>query len=276
MKAPLDFVCIGPQRTATSWLHFVLQQHPDAIFPFGVKETMFFDQRYDKGLSWYDWHFADGEGFLRGEIAPTYFDSVQACQRLAKHCPRLRIIVLVRNPVERTHSLYRHNVSKGRVRGDFSEALIMDPLLVSSGRYAVHCQRWEAAFSPDQVLYVLQEEISIIPQAVLDRICKHIGLGSFQFSGDIKEVVNSATAPRNATLALIFSRAATLLFSMRLYRFVHWAKKGGLKNIYRGGRAIPPMNSDCYQSLLGEFASDIEWLERKTGWDLSAWRKIPK
>ena len=71
----LDFVGIGPQRTASTWLNEMLLRHPSIALPTGVKETKFFDDRFHKGFAWYATHFADPDpSQVRGEIAPTYFD----------------------------------------------------------------------------------------------------------------------------------------------------------------------------------------------------------
>ena len=139
----LNFVCVGPQRTGSTWLHQHLTQHPAICFPQDVKETMFFDRYYEKGLSWYTAHFTHrGEKQLCGEIAPTYFDVDVVPTRLHQLNPECRIIINLRNPVSRTLSLYRHHLSKGRVRGSFEEAVLQMPRIIDSGKYALHIPRW--------------------------------------------------------------------------------------------------------------------------------------
>jgi len=269
----LQFCCLGPQRTATSWLHEVVSHHPQACLPRGVKETMFFDRRSQKGLDWYRWHFDHAQaGQVLGEVAPTYFDSRDACNRLKCVAPDVKLIVLVRNPVERLFSLYRHHLSKGRIRVTFEEALDSDPWLISSGRYSVHAAYWESVFSSGQFLYILQDDIQCSPQAVVDRFCDFVGIGRFELPDVGYERINSATAPVSPTVARLFSATSTLLRSARMYTVVHCAKRLGLKAAFSGGREVPPMCERTRSQLMAEFAPDVRWLEHRLGIDLAGWR----
>ena len=154
----LHFFGVGPQRTASSWLHQMLVQQPGLSFPHQVKETMFFDQHYNKGLDWYLWHFKESPaGAVLGEIGPTYFDDHQARKRIKSHFPDARIIINVRNPIARSHSLFRHHLSKGRVSNSFQSAIKQMPRILTSGNYSEYCPRWEADFG-NGVAYIHQQD----------------------------------------------------------------------------------------------------------------------
>ena len=270
----LDFLCIGPQRTASSWLQEVLQCHPSVCLPKGVKETMFFDLRYAKGLDWYNWHFEhSSEGQKCGEIAPTYFDSPEACERIVSLRPNIKIIIMVRNPIERTFSLYRHHFSKGRIGVDFQTALSMHPELISSSKYSQHATYWESAIPRDQIAYIWQDEVVTDPEAVLSKICDFIGLPRLETLPAIaRDVVNHATAPKSKLLAFTLSSISTALRSARLYKIVDIAKSFGLKSVFEGGKPIEPMTADTKKQLAAEFEPDIAWLESHLKRDLSDWR----
>src|SRR6476660_7240250 len=87
-KLPTFFV-VGPPRTGTSWLHTVLSQCTWLSHP--TKETRFFDINFDRGLDWYAAHYkrAMGERVV-GEIAPTYFASPSARERIARLIPKAK------------------------------------------------------------------------------------------------------------------------------------------------------------------------------------------
>src|SRR5579863_8320683 len=90
-----DFIHIGPPRTGTTWLHEVLTGHVG--LPQGIKETSFFDDRYDLGVKWYADFFADCPGSLPvGEMAPTYFSNNLARARIRKHLPNCKLICTFR------------------------------------------------------------------------------------------------------------------------------------------------------------------------------------
>ena len=270
---PINFCCLGPQRTASSWLHEVLSCHPDVCLPDGVKETMFFDDRFHKGLSWYTKLFRrQGARQVCGEIAPTYFHSVKACERLVELSPDLKIIILVRNPIERTFSLYRHHLSKGRIRIPFSQALERHPELIDTGKYSIHAKRWEDSFPPLNTMYLWQDDIKQNPQKILDDTCDFIGVKKIKIPPVANEIVNTATAPRNAYVARILSATATTLRSLALHRVVNFGRSLGLKKMYEGGATVQKLSNEQYRMLADLFEEDLVWLEQRLGRKLDDWR----
>ncbi len=269
----LDFVCLGPQRTASSWLQEILSYHPEICLPLGVKETMFFDLRFENGLDWYFWHFRKRrENQFCGEIAPTYFDSELARARLADIAPALKIIVLLRNPIDRTFSLYRHHLSKGRIRSNFTDALNEFPRLISSSKYSIHAEAWENQFADRQILYLWQDEVRTQPEQVLNQVCDFLDVNRIALPSVGNAVINHASAPRFRSLAWLLSSTATALRSARLYWIVNFAKSIGLKQAFSGGEPLEPMSATAKQRLLVEFEPDISWIERRFDRDLSHWR----
>lgn len=273
----LNFVCVGPQRTASSWLHKHLVSHPGLAFPEHVKETMFFDERFDKGMDWYWAHFGEAaDNALLGEIAPTYFDSDEAMERLGRYAG-LRVIVLVRNPIERTYSLFRHHRSKGRVPDDYFEAVEQMPRIESSGRYAGWCERWESRFGKDHCLYLLQEDIEADPQGVLDRLCSFLGVAHLPLPEDAGERFGQATQPRSLRLTKTFAWLSTRLRSMGIHRPSEIAKRMGLRSLLIGKTSgQEQMPAEVRHRLTGLYEEDIDWLEKKLGRPFDGWRDRPR
>jgi glycosyltransferase involved in cell wall biosynthesis len=273
-RMPLHFAGIGPQRTATTWLYEMLSRHPSIAFPGGVKETKFFDERFQKGLAWFERHFADAApGQIRGEIAPTYFDDDAARARLKRAFPDLKVIVNLRNPVDRAFSLYRLELMKGRVSGGFKEAAAKNSRIITSGHYARYCPRWEAEFGRDRVLYLVHEDISADPAAVLDCVYDFIGVPRVAMPSLVDERFSMTDVPRHPPLARIFSRTATFLRSHRAHWLVNLGKKAGLRAIYGGGRA-QPLTAELRENLLQVFEPDIRWVEERTGRVFPQWRTV--
>src|ERR1700733_3309125 len=95
-----SFFVIGPPRTGTTWLHSVLGTRTH--LPYPTKETRFFDRHFHRGLDWYRAHFPrTGESSPMGEVAPTYFASSEARQRIVETIPGAKAVCIFRNPVER-------------------------------------------------------------------------------------------------------------------------------------------------------------------------------
>lgn len=267
----ISFVCVGPQRTGSTWLYEILSAHADVMFPSKVKETYFFDQRYVKGMDWYLWHFQNpAEGLLCGEVGPTYFDSLPAPERIAEHFPDCKILINVRNPVEKTESTFKHFRNSGLVPDDFEKATRMQPRIIESGRYQVHSLKWEELF--EKVHYVVQDDVIDNPQTVIDHVCQFLEIEPLELHQEASQKVNAATAPRSPKLVRLMERVSLALRGMRLYPIVELGKKIGLKRLYQGGKAVPGLSEQQKSMLKREFLSDIEWLERRLERDFSHWK----
>src|SRR5437764_5111475 len=118
-----DFLIIGTQRGGTTSLYHYLKTHP-CVQLANTKDTHFFDKKFNKGLSWYRGHFPTRLGkyytqrvrqqpFVTGEASPSYLFHPHAPGRVAQLLPSARLIVLLRNPVDRAYSQYFHAVKLG-------------------------------------------------------------------------------------------------------------------------------------------------------------------
>jgi len=271
----LNFVAVGPQRTGSTWLYQLLAHHPAICFPKDVKETMFFDRYYEKGLSWYTAHFTHrSEEQLCGEIAPTYFDVDVVPTRLHQLNPECRIMINLRNPVFRTLSLYRHHLSKGRISGSFEEAISQMPRIIDSGKYAQHIPRWLDKFGIEQVKFLLLDEIESTPETVLKSVSNFLGVAEIALPLEKNQRVNAATMPRFPLLAKAAAQLATGLRANRLHKVVEFGKSLGLKQVYTGGeQQMPGFTASDRFWLKSQYEEDIVFVEKLLGRDLSAWRQ---
>lgn len=122
-----DFLLIGTMKGGTSSLYRYLAAHPD-VRKSSRKEIHYFDLNYWRGLSWYRTHFPivlphRREFTLVGEASPYYMYRPHVATRVRATLPHAKLVVLLRDPVERTYSHYRHEVRNGRETLDFEAAL---------------------------------------------------------------------------------------------------------------------------------------------------------
>jgi hypothetical protein len=270
----VDFFCIGPQRTASSWLDRSLRMHPDLILPTHVKETFFFDRHYQRGFGWYSNLFDNSrQNCMLGEVGPTYFESQDALNRIILHNGKSRIIILARNPIARTFSLFCHERAKGRVPKNFFEAIRIQNRIVESGRYSSIAPRWESAFGYKNVLYVAQEDICSDPGAQLIAIFDFLGVDRIALPVGFEERFGQGVVPRYTLLAGIASRAASALRSTGFHRLVQLGKRMGLNRVYRGGDvSILTPTMEVFGFLLDQHNVDIEFLENRLGRTFPLWR----
>jgi hypothetical protein len=270
----LGFVCAGPQRTGSTWLHERLRPHPALAFPKDVKETFYFDRHFAKGPAWYAWHFRDAApGALAGEIAPTYFDDAAAVARLRAHSPDARVVLTLREPLGRALSLFHHHLRKGRVPGAFAEAVGRIPQIETAGLYAEHVPRWLDAFGPERVLVLPLDDLAADPAGALVRVCAFLGVPPVEVTREVSYRVNEASAPRFPWLAAAAARAVTALRGRRFHALVEAGKKLGLKRVYSGGTQPLPALPDAERARLSAlYAPHVGYVEGLLGRPLPAWR----
>jgi hypothetical protein len=270
-----SFFIIGPPRTGTSWLHHVLSQCAWLSHP--TKETRFFDKHFERGLHWYRSHYRKAdEGRAVGEVAPTYFASPEARERIAHLIPHAKIVCTFRNPVARILSLYRLKRAYGLIPWDFDEALEKDPELLESSRYSAHLTEWRKIFGPAQLLETLHDDIEADPQSYLNKVVDFVGVPRFKLlPSQLRFVLSSEdmTEPRH----YYWTRGAILMADwarkQRLDNVVARAKRmGAMKLFVGGGRAFTDLSAAQRTRLREYFRPEVNALEAMLNRDLSSWK----
>ena len=125
VKLP-DFLGIGAQKAGTTYLYSLLSEHPQ-VFLSSPKELHFFSLHYQKGLAWYQdqFKFAATDKCC-GEITPYYMFHPLASKRIRKHLPNVKLIVLLRDPVERALSQFFHSRRLGLEPLCFKDAFALE------------------------------------------------------------------------------------------------------------------------------------------------------
>lgn len=215
LRALPDFLIIGTKRGGTTSMLKYLQRHPDVLPMWpgveNAKKTHFFDQNYARGPRWYRSHFptdlqrrrvrrTTGVWPVTGEAAPYYMFHPLVLGRVAKTLPNVRVIVLLRNPVDRIWSHYHERVNAGteqlgfrealeaeedRMRGE-AERIIAEPgyyserhdfsSYLSRGRYLDHLEPWLDQYYPAQLHVVRSEDLYRTPETVLPAVHRFLGL----------------------------------------------------------------------------------------------------
>lgn len=123
------FLIVGAQRCGTTSLFKALIQHPAVKRPFGRKGIHYFDIDYDRGIGWYRSHFPlvlPGSPRLTGESSPYYMFHPLAPARIAADLPGVRLIVALRDPVERAYSAHAHAMARGYETEPFERAIELE------------------------------------------------------------------------------------------------------------------------------------------------------
>lgn len=223
LRPPPDFLIVGTKRGGTTSLHDYLLRHP-AVLPLWprpqkVKGTYFLAEGWSsKGRRWYRSHFPTrltralasrrvGERVLAGESTPYDLFHPLAPERARQVAPDARIVVLLRDPVERAFSHYKERRRHGDDPLPFGEAvtaeaartageeerILADPAYVSfahrhwtyvaQSRYTAGLGRWLDAYPAERVLVLRSEDLFAKPDDVYAEVLAHLGLSGRPLEG---------------------------------------------------------------------------------------------
>ncbi len=275
------FIGIGAQKCASTWVFRVLDEHP-ACAMAKPKEVDFFSYRYDRGIQWYERHFdADATADVRGEISPSYFCDYDAPVRAAAYSADLKIIVTLRDPVDRIVSNHRHELRVGHLRGgdtSLRAGLLNNPMYIEQSRYTTHVKRWLEYFPREQVHFILFEEVRSTPHAAAQDLFAFLGLDTEFESTAANQSFNKGFTVRSEKLARIKDRLYRVSqsgFGRLLWRA---AALLGVRALYRGvnkqqaDSGLDTSSAELLQHLRREFEDDITELSSLIDRDLSAWK----
>ena len=269
MNKKLDFILAGDQRCGTTWLYSQLNQHEDVFLP-DTKELHFFDKFYDKGLDYYHSHFdARGDNKLIGEATPDYLCFEVAAERIAAYNPNIKLIFILRDPVERAYSAYwmfRHFF------GDisFEQALTEYDGLIRCGLYEQHLLRWLEHIPKEQMLVLLYDDLKNSEASVIRKVLTFLGLEQSRLGltqAASNQVVNAA----------IFSDFQNWLKKMHLLWVIELVKMSPLNSIIRGlyyknrFGGYPKMNPEIRGRLSAIFSESNKNVSEMFDLDIKSW-----
>jgi hypothetical protein len=181
----LNFLGIGAQKCGTTWLYELLALHPQVRFPAG-KEVHFWDRQRERGIDWYRGLF-EGQPHAAavGEITPAYAVlAPNIIAEVAQVFPVLRLIYMIRNPVDRAWSSALMAMQRAELQIDeVSDRWFIDHFESRGSRargdYEACIRNWRAAYLSDQLLLIRYEHIGTQPFEVYQRSCSHLGIEAY-------------------------------------------------------------------------------------------------
>lgn len=213
---------MGVQKAGTSTLHDILKQHPDLRLP-EYKETHFFrdDDKFEKGLDHYfDYYFSKQKQAITGEIDPEYSYFPGCAERIHKAFGDIKVIFILRNPLERAYSHYLMSQRRGIETLSFEEALHQESNRLDTfynrihfsyrdrGNYHDQVMRYENIFGPSNVKVFLFEEFIRNKVETVNSITDFIGLKPYKFNYDIQS--NPASEPKSKLIRDFIYKDSTL------------------------------------------------------------------
>jgi hypothetical protein len=285
-----DFLIIGAAKSGTTTLYQYLQRHPD-VFMSTPKEMSFFskDEVYARGFEWYAALFRGAEpGQLCGEASTTYSrwpTYRHAAERIAAAVPHVRMLYVVRNPVERLYSFYGHRMRE-EVSSSLQEFIDHTPEAVHSGMYMEQLDQFLTYFPREQLKVLFLEDLVERPAELLAEVGQFLNLSPRDYLAEGDLLANAGGGTYYATQRLTQSIQAVkrvplahatlrLLPAHRRQQVFRWLQRGPvgqrLKRKHR--RSMTPLTPLVRSELYELFRADVERLEAFTHRDLSGWRE---
>ena len=272
-----DFIGIGAQKCATTWLSEVLRRHPDVFLP-PEKELDFFasDVLHDRGEDWYaNWFSRAGSSKVCGEYSVAYMDYAEkVAPRVAELVPDVKLIAILRNPVRRAYSHYRFWRQLGKIDDcSFLQALDRYPQIVAGSMYANNLRPFVRLFPRENLLVLRYEEIQENGFEVQSRVFEWLGVDPEFDSGLAGVRISPTFTPRSRgleKLRLILHRAAK---NNGLPHLISWAKRFGMASWYRkmNDRGTPELSDEEYCAVAERFVGDIQSLSDLVNMPFDDW-----
>lgn len=264
-----NFIGVGTQRAATTWLHHCLAEHPQVFVP-DAKELHYFSNRFDRGQAWYESHFTPApEHKAVGEITPNYLHHSDAIRRIAEVIPDAKLIVVLREPISRAYSAYQLFRQRHYTDQTFTDACIPGSDLVHHSIYSQAMYRLYTLFDRRQVRVYLYDDVQTNGLAVLRDLFAFLEIDVTFVPASLSQRVNVTVLPRTQKV-LRWLGAGSLIDAVRGTAAGDWIKRRFAVTGQRAqcDDALPPDARHRLQSLFREDVMRLQDLIRR---DLSHW-----
>ena len=307
MKVLPNFIIIGAGKSGTTALYEYLAEHPE-VYMSPVKETNFFalegtelvnpdddpEQMYH-----YPWSITNREAYEAlfagvkeeqaiGEVSPMYLYNQRAPFAIKENLPKVKLIVILRNPVDRLYSRYMHLARERREPTEnFADALDRSSIwwrrddLVQEGFYYTHLKRYYDLFDPSQIKVYLYDDLRKDPVGLMKDLYRFIGVNE-EFEADMGAEYNVSGKIKNQFVDRLIGQNNLLMSTLdrispearNLLKNQAWLRKH-INKLRNKNLDRPKMDPEVRNALIEEvYGQEIEALQDLIGRDLSSWLAV--
>lgn len=283
-----SFLIIGAAKSGTTTLFEYLGEHPQVFVPEN-KEPNFFglDENYDKGMNYYASMFAEAQPHqICGEASTDYAKwpkFPEAAARIADRLPQVKLIYIMRNPIDRAYSYYTQVNRYRPIHESFEDYIFRTSEALDASHYMLQIQQYLKFFPRESLLFLLLEDLTQQPDRTVKQVCRFIGIddtidctkeivianqGKQIFEDTIRSKI---TAPLRS-IPLVAATAKLLPQNWRdhAYNFLQKSPYGkGIRNQY----SPQPMRPETRQMLVDRFRLPNQELSQFLDRDLSHWNQ---
>jgi hypothetical protein len=286
MRLP-NFLIIGAAKSGTTTLYEYLNRHPQ-IHLSSIKEPQFFavDSQYERGIEWYSSLFNGASpNQICGEASTDYTKLPlypKTAERIAHHLPNVKMIYIMRHPVERVYSHYQHLQRGHKIELTFKDYIQKNSVCIDTSYYIKQINYYLDIFPKESFLFLLMEDLINHPESTLRNICKFLEIDEHAslISGEQVTANNSKTHFKDTIRQRITSPIRALPFVETLKDTLpqQWRDFAYnlLQNSFYGNQIkqqylVSKMNDETRKWLLDKFQLSNQELSEFLNRDLSTW-----
>ena len=275
---------VGAPKAGTTSLHYYLQQHPEVCMS-AIKEPNFFTAAnvsnlyydVDPILNEDDYHliFSDLKKKVVGEASVSYLYYPLIADKIFEYNPKAKIIILLRNPVQRAFSHYLMDKRLGLCNVSMLE-IIENPQkhpqfyqqFVELGLYFSQVKRYIDVFGKEHVKLLMYDDLKLNVTSLLSSVFQFLSLDNVQVDTTVR---NKFKAPSNSIISALYRfkflrSSVNFLVPSRLLR--------SLKNLLFKESSKPKIDKEVFRKLALLYNNDIDQLSKLLNKDLSQWKKV--
>lgn len=284
-----NFFIVGAPKAGTTSLYAYLNRHEEVFMPKLIKEPDYFSHEaiLKQDLYYKTIHITEEKKYLAlfndvkgqkaiGEASVSYLFYSGTARKIYDFNPGSKIIMLLRDPIERAYSHYLMDYRLGLIKDSFEDIILKQKThrysdmyyqqVVSLGEYAVQIERYLDVFGKGQVKILLYDQLRTDPEGLMCEVCDFLGI-SANYKVDLHDKHNAYAAPKNAFVEKIYQ-----MHQLRssISRVVPNRVKSGIRNVFFKDSKKPAMSLSAKGFLKIHYEKDIEAVRSITGTD--CWR----
>jgi hypothetical protein len=309
-----NFFVIGAAKCGTTTLYDFLEHHPE-VYMSPIKEPHHFSKdiikenfsdeykhylktrnvnleeylQTDLSRKIWEWYTEDFNQYIQlfknvrneravGEISNGYLFSSVAAKEIKSQYPNAKIVMILRNPIERAYSHYLANVRDGRTTLNFKDELIADSKKSAKGWCISHCytemglyydqvKRFTDVFEKDQIKIYLNDDLKKNAEAVAKDLFTFLGVNT-KVDIDFHKKQNEARLPKSAGFMKFITQTG---LKRKIFRSMPKSIQDKVKPLFFKEGKIPKMSEEDKKWLMVQFREDINKTQNLIGRDLSSW-----
>lgn len=294
-----NFFVVGAQKSGTTTIYALMRQHPELFLP-ELKESHYFslpapdhifsdlaaermNQTAVRSFEAYQALFKNAGPQLRGEVCPTYLYPEFSAKRISKAVPDAKIVIMLRNPVDRSFSAYRHMKARGAEKAStFDEALALETAHIDDGwqdmghysrasRYFEQVKRYYDCFSSERIYITKFDDFVKDPISETNKVLEFLGVSPLPPTATIRQT-NKTHVIENGFLKNALANRRYGIETLR--KLLPSRYRGQLKEWLMNQLAAKPekITDATRETLKASFLSDIENLEKLTKISFNDWK----